>query len=121
MDADYVYREMFDGNCYELYWTNPGSNIPQSGSFTATDLPSFKPSKLEGQDRRDTAGEVRTNSKETSSYTFSRTSYVGRPRKTYPQQLCTDTVCSLEDLQGALDDRDEWRKRVKETRAIITT
>ena len=36
---------------------------------------------------------------------------VGRPTRTYLQQLCTDTGCSLEDLQEATDDRDEWRER----------
>ena len=36
---------------------------------------------------------------------------------TYLQQLCTDTGCSLEDLPVALDDRDEWRDRVREFRA----
>ena len=29
---------------------------------------------------------------------------VGRPARTYRQQLCADTVCSLEDLPGAMDD-----------------
>ena len=24
------------------------------------------------------------------------------------KQLRTDTICSLEDLQGVMDDRDEW-------------
>ena len=31
--------------------------------------------------------------------------------RTYIQQLCTDTGCSLEDLTGAMDDRDKWRER----------
>ena len=31
--------------CYELYWTNSGSNIPQNSSCTANYLPSLKPSK----------------------------------------------------------------------------
>ena len=39
---------------------------------------------------------------------------VGRPARTYLQQLCTDTVCSLKDLLGAMDDRDEWQERVRE-------
>ena len=47
---------------YEIYGKNPGSNILQNSSCTATDLPSQKPSKLDEQDIRDTAGEVRTNS-----------------------------------------------------------
>ena len=36
---------------------------------------------------------------------------VGRPTKTYLQQLCTDTGCSLEDLPEAMDDIDERRER----------
>ena len=28
-------------------------------------------------------------------------------------QLCADRVYSLEDLPGAKDDRDGWRKRVR--------
>ena len=33
---------------------------------------------------------------------------VGGPARTYIQQLCADTGCSLEDLPGAMDDRDRW-------------
>ena len=29
----------------------------------------------------------------------------GRPARTYIQQLCADTGCSLEDLPGVMDDR----------------
>ena len=32
---------------------------------------------------------------------------VGRPTKTYPQQLCTNTKCCLEDLPERMDDRDK--------------
>ena len=46
---------------------------------------------------------------------------VGRPIRTYLQQLCTDIGCSLEDLPKAMDNRDEWRERVKEIRASTTT
>ena len=34
---------------------------------------------------------------------------VNWPPKTY--QLCVDTVCSLEDLPGTMDDRDRWCER----------
>ena len=37
-----------------------------------------------------------------------------RPTRTYIQQLCADTGCSLEDLMGAMDDRDGWRVRVRQ-------
>ena len=39
---------------------------------------------------------------------------VGRPTRTYQQQLCTDTGCSLEDLPEAMDDRDKWQEKVRE-------
>ena len=32
----------------------------------------------------------------------------GRPARTYLQQLCADTGCRLEDLLGAMDERDGW-------------
>ena len=38
----------------------------------------------------------------------------GRPARTYIQKLCADTECSLEDLPGAMDDRDGWWERVRE-------
>ena len=55
---------------------------------------------------------------ETSSH---RRASVGRLARTYLQQLCTDTGCSLEDLPNVIDDRDELRKRVSEIRACGTT
>ena len=38
---------------------------------------------------------------------------VGRPARTYIQQLCADTGYSLENLPGAMDDRGRWWERVK--------
>ena len=32
---------------------------------------------------------------------------IGQPTRTYLQQLCTDTGCSLEDLPGVMTDRDK--------------
>ena len=37
----------------------------------------------------------------------------GRPARTYIQQLCEDTGCCPEDLSGAMNDREEWRERVR--------
>ena len=37
---------------------------------------------------------------------------VGRPTKTYLQQLFTDTGCILEDLLEAMDEIDERKDRV---------
>ena len=45
----------------------------------------------------------------------------GRPARTYIQQLCEDTRCSPEDLPGVMNDREKWRKRVRDTHASGTT
>ena len=36
---------------------------------------------------------------------------------TYIQQLCEDTGCSPEDQPKAMNDREEWRERVRDIRA----
>ena len=41
----------------------------------------------------------------------------GRPARTCIQLLYADTRCSPEDLPDAMDDRDEWRERVRDIRA----
>ena len=41
----------------------------------------------------------------------------GRPARTYIQQFCAETGFSLEDLLEALNDREEWRERVRNIRA----
>ena len=46
---------------------------------------------------------------------------VGRPARTYIQQLCEDTGCNPEDLPEAMNDREKWRKRVRDIRAGGTT
>ena len=45
----------------------------------------------------------------------------GRPTRTYIQQLCEHTGCCPEDLPRAMNDREEWRERVKDIRATSTT
>ena len=44
-------------------------------------------------------------------------SKAGRPARTYIQQLCEDTGCCPEDLPKAMNDREEWRERVRDIRA----
>ena len=44
----------------------------------------------------------------------------GRPRKTYVDQLMEDTLCNVNELKTAMDDKDEWKKRVKNCRASST-
>ena len=45
----------------------------------------------------------------------------GRPARTYIQQLCEDTGRCPEDLPRAINDREEWRERVRNIRATSTT
>ena len=44
-----------------------------------------------------------------------------QPVRTYIQQVCANTGYSLEDLPGAMDDRDGWQERVREIRAGSVT
>ena len=41
----------------------------------------------------------------------------GWPARTYIQQLCEDTGCSPEDLPEAMNDREQWRERIRDIRA----
>ena len=45
----------------------------------------------------------------------------GRSARTYIQQLCEDTGCCPEELPEAMNDREEWRERVRDIRATSTT
>ena len=44
----------------------------------------------------------------------------GWPARTYIQHLCEDTGCCPEDLPRAMNDREEWRERVRDIRAAST-
>ena len=46
---------------------------------------------------------------------------VGWPARTYIQQLCENTRCSLEDLPEAMNDREKWWERFRFIRACGTT
>ena len=48
--------------------------------------------------------------------TYSRAKAV-RPARTYIQQVCDDTGCSLEDQPEVMKDREKWRERVRDIRA----
>ena len=45
----------------------------------------------------------------------------GWPVRTYIQQLCKDTAYSPENLPEAMNNREEWRERVRDIRASGTT
>ena len=47
---------------------------------------------------------------------------VGRPSRTYLQQLCTDTGCSLKNQPKTMDNRDEWRENVRKLgKSVLAT
>ena len=46
---------------------------------------------------------------------------VGRPARTYIDQLCKDTGCSEEELPVAMNDREGWQETVMDIRAACTT
>ena len=50
-----------------------------------------------------------------------RRAKAGHPARTYMQQLCADTGCSLEDLPEAMDNNEIWRERVRNIRADCVT
>ena len=54
-------------------------------------------------------------------WTPSHRAKAGQPARTYLQQFCAKTGYSLEDLPGAMDDRDGWRERVREISAGSVT
>ena len=45
-------------------------------------------------------------------------SSVGRPRRTYIDQLSNDVGIPVDELKPVMEDRDVWRERVRLVRAI---
>ena len=45
----------------------------------------------------------------------------GRPARTYIQQLCEGTGYCPENLPSAMNDREDWRERVRDIRATSVT
>ena len=67
---------------------------------------------------RDTSGEAKTNSCDIFQWNPSHGgASISRTTRTYQQQLRTDTGCCLKDLLEVIDDRDEWKERVREIHA----
>ena len=105
--------------CCEQYWTSPGDSTPQSSSYKATYHPSRKLSKL---DEPGTVGHCwRSRDEFISDVLLRNPSHgyekVGRPARTYIQQLCADTRCSPDDLLKSKEDREVRRERARNIRA----
>ena len=109
---------------------NVASNIEQVLAATPYKTPTIRPLAshhenytLDEPDTQDTAREARTNS--LVMYSYGSPAYgqakVGRPARTYIQQLCEDTGCSPKDLPKAMNDWEKWRERVRDIHASGTT
>ena len=102
--------------------TSPGSNTPQDTNCTAHLPPITKTIQVR---RTRHAGHYWRSRDELIRDvllwipTHGRAK-AGRPARTYIQQLCEDTGCCPEDLPRAMNDREEWRERVRDIRAAST-
>ena len=99
--------------------TSPGDNTPRDSNYTDTCPPSQKLYKF---DEPDTQGHCWRSKDELISDILLWTpthgcARVGRPARTYIQQLCEDTGCNPEDLPEAMNDREKWRETVRDIRA----
>ena len=95
----------------------PEDNTPQNSSYTATYHSSRKLSKLSKLDMQNTGGEVKINSLEMYSC---RPLHMNEQRWDDQQEPIYNSSV-LEDLPGAMDDRDGGQERAKEIRASSVT
>ena len=102
--------------CCKQYWTSPGGSTPQSSSTITTYHPSWK--TIQVRRTRHVRHCWRSRDERISDVFLWTPSHgrakVGRLTRTYIQQLCADTGCSLEDLLEVMDDREGWWERVRD-------
>ena len=99
---------------HQLRRTSTRDTTPHSSSCTATYHKTTKTIKIS---RTRHAGHCRRRRDELISDLLLWTSSHGwakaaSPARTYIEQLCVDTACSLEVLPEAMDNREVWRERV---------
>ena len=109
--------------CYEQYWTSPGDNTPPSSSYTATNNPSRKLSKLDEPDTQDTVGEVGTS----SWVMYSRGPlHMDEQRQDVQFEPTYSSSVSIRDVawricRKEMDDRKVWRETIRYIRADSVT
>ena len=107
----------------EQYWTCPGGNIPTKQKLNGHLPPITK--TIQVRRTRHARHCWRCKDEHISDILpwtpLHEWAKAGRPARTYIQQLCADTGCNLEDLPGAMDDRDGCREKVREIRVGSVT
>ena len=122
MDAHKTYGE----KAWQQFYKNAVRCIEQVLEATTYKAAAVRPptiyhkklSKLDEPDKRNKDEHISDVLLKTPSHGRAK---VGPPARTYKQQLCVDTWCSLDDLPGAMDDRDGWRERGREIHASSKT
>ena len=109
--------------CCVQSWTSPGSNTPQERHQLYGHLPPI--TKTIQVRRTKHAGHCWRSRDELIRDVLLWIPTHGRakawrPARTYIQQLCEDKGCCPEDLPRAMNDREEWRERVRDIRAAST-
>ena len=90
---------------------SPADNTLQNSSWTDSDHLFWKRSRHAGHWWRSKDELISDILLWTPSHERAK---AGRTVRNYIQKLCADIGYSIEDLPGAMDDRDEWRERVRE-------
>ena len=103
--------------CIVVYYaTFKDLNTPQGTNYIATCLPSRKLSKLDEPDMQDTAGEAGTSSEVMYSY---GPPYMAGQKQDYQLEHTFSSYVRIRE--EAMNDREKWRERVKDTRACGST
>ena len=94
---------------YEQYWTSPGGNTPTEHQLYGHLPPITK--TIQARRTRHVGHCWRSRDELIGDVLLWTPTYgrakVGRPARTYIQQLCEDTGCSPEDLPKAMNDREK--------------
>ena len=126
MDANKTYGENLTAitqECCKQYWTGPGDSTPQKQQLYGHLLLVTISMQIR---RTRHAGHCWRSRVELLSDVLQWTSSQGRAKAgrsagTYIQQLCPDSRCCPNDLPKAMDDRKEWRERLRNIRADNVT
>ena len=100
---------------YALFWRNPRSSTQLNGGCVATYQLSHYPSKLDEQDicwaQLEKQGQIYKIYSLIDPYTFKQLCCLTSKKTYYIHQLCVNSEYYLEDLTGAMNNKDKKRER----------